>query len=69
MSYDTNKELAEIDIKLDQTLDEFNHIAGPLRDTMRLVVPMLKDITAVMRHINAKLEAHASKLEHLPGKE
>lgn len=62
-------ELIDIREKLDQTLDSIDYNSGPVRDTMRLVIPMMRDHNTALLQLLEALDRHIQKLEHLPGKE
>lgn len=43
--------ITEVEKKLDETLEDVNYSAGPTRDAMRLVIPMMKDMCSLMREV------------------
>lgn len=46
-----NADITAMEQKLDETLEGVDWNAGPVRDTMKLVIPMMKDLTGLMREV------------------
>ena len=52
---DVHQKLDEMDAKLDETISGLQ--SGPVKDAMRLVVPMMKDQMAIIRMLVKTLQS------------
>lgn len=46
--------IAEVEMKLDSTVDYLDR--GPVKDAIRLVIPMMKDVTELLKDIVEEMD-------------